>query len=281
MTGLPSLDMLREAIDAYQAGATGDAEDVKSCCAAVYGVDLVTVFLGDSYHPGGGALTRHLADQIGLKPDERVLDIAAGIGTTALLLAQERNVDVLGIDLGAAQVAKATARAAAAGLADRAHFQTGDAERLPLDDNAFDAVISECAFCTFPDKATAAREAARVLRPGGRLAMTDVWLNPDRLDAELTGLAGRVACIADARPIKETRDILEAAGFRVTQVERHEEALAATIQRVQARLRALRLLDLPMLRPFNIRRGIDITRRVADVVARGDAGYMLLTAEKP
>lgn len=281
MTALPSFDALREAIDAYQARAATADEDMKSCCAAVYGVDLVTVFLGDSYHPGGAALTRHLADQIGMKPHQRVLDIAAGIGTTALLLAEERNVEVLGVDLGPAQVAKATLRAELAGLAGRAHFRVGDAERLPLDEASFDAVISECAFCTFPDKPTAAREAARVLRPGGRLALADVWLNPNRLDAELTGLAGRVACIADAQPIDHTCAILEQAGFRVAQVERHDEALAATIERVQTRLRALRLLDLPMLRPFNVRRAIDLTRRIADVVARGDAGYMLLTAEKP
>ena len=50
----------------------------------------------------------------------------------------------------------------------------GDAERLPLPDNTFDALVCECAFCTFPDKATAAAEFARVLRPGGRVGITDV-----------------------------------------------------------------------------------------------------------
>ena len=159
-------------------------------------------------------------------------------------------------------------------------FRVGDAEHLPVDDHSFDAAISECAFCTFPDKPRAAAEVARVVRPGGRLGLTDVWLRPDRLDADLSGLAGRIACIADARPIDHTRVLLESAGFRIDQVERHDEALAATVEAVTSRLRALRLLDLPLLRAFNLRRAVDVARRVADVIDRGDAGYFVLTATK-
>ena len=150
----------------------------------------------------------------------------------------------------------------------------------PVDDHSFDAVVSECAFCTFPDKPQAAAEVARVVRPGGRLGLTDVWLRPDRLDPDLAGLAGRIACIADARPIEDTRALLESAGFRIDHVERHDEALAATVEVVTSRLRALRLLDLPLLRPINLRRAIDVARRVADVIDRGDAGYFVLTATK-
>ncbi len=282
MTTLPSTatDQLAALAGAFQAGSTGDPDAVKSCCAAVYGVDLVALFLGESYHPGGADLTRHLADSLSLDPGGRVLDVAAGIGTTALLLAVECDVDVVGVDLGASQVARARERAAAAGLGERARFQVGDAERLPVDDGAFDAVVCECAFCTFPDKATAAAELARVLGPAGRVGITDVWLDPERLDPELAGLAGRVACLADARPIDETRATLQAAGLRVEHVERHDQALLATIEQVETRLRALRLLDLPILRAVDLRRGIELTRRVADVVTRGDAGYMLLVATK-
>jgi arsenite methyltransferase len=281
MTALSSATAsITELVGALQAGSTGDPDAVKSCCAAVYGIDLVTLFLGESYHPGGADLTRRLADALSLHPGERVLDVAAGIGTTALLLAAERDVEVLGVDLGASQVARARDRADTPGFVARARFEVGDAERLPVEDGAFDAVVCECAFCTFPDKATAAAELFRVLGPGGRVGITDVWLDPDRLDPELAGLAGRVACLADARPVDETRATLEAAGLRVDHVERHDQALLATIEQVETRLRALRLLDLPLLRAFDLRRGIELTRRVADVVTRGDAGYMLLVATK-
>ncbi len=87
--------------------------------------------------------------------------------------------------------------------------------------------------------------------------------------------------LADARPIGEMRAILETAGFVVDDVERHDDALARTIEQVAVRLRALRLVDLPLLRPFNLRRGIDLARRAGEVVARGDAGYALIRATKP
>jgi arsenite methyltransferase len=222
-----------------------------------------------------------LATAMDLRAGEQVVDVAAGNGATACLLAGDYAVDVHGIDLGDAQVAKARARAGRLGLTDRVRFETGDAERLPVADGSADAVVCECAFCTFPDKPTATAELARVLRPGGRLGLSDVWLDPGRLDPELRGLAGRVACLADARPVTEVRALLEGAGLRVTHVERHDDALLGTVEQVETRLRALRLADLPLLRGLDLRRGVDLARRAADVVTRGDAGYMVLVATKP
>jgi hypothetical protein len=100
-----------------------------------------------------------------------------------------------------------------------------------------------------------------VLRPGARVGITDVWLEPDRLDAELRGLAGRIACLADARPIAEQRALIEGAVLEVTHVEQHDDALAATIEQVRSRLRALRLADLPALRTLDLRRGIELAGR--------------------
>jgi hypothetical protein len=280
-TTASSLLSLAQMVNGLRDADHTDPATVKACCATAYGLDLVGLFLGESYHPGGIPLTRRLADAIDLRPGERVLDVAAGIGTTALVLAAERDVDVTGIDLGAGQVARARRRAAAAGLDRRARFEVGDAERLPVDDAGFDATVCECAFCTFPDKQSAAAELARALRPGGRVGITDVWLDPARLEPELQGLAGRVACLADARPIDEVRGIVERVGLTVTEVERHDHALLETIERVATRLRALRLLDLPILRRFDLARGIELAGRATDAVERGDAGYMLLTATKP
>jgi SAM-dependent methyltransferase len=281
MSATSSLIQLSRLVEGIRESSMADAATIKSCCAAAYGADLVTIFLGDSYHPGGGELTRWLGQTLGLKPSERVLDVASGIGTTALLLAAEFDVEVLGVDLGPAQVAKARHRAALAELDSPVRFEVGDAEQLPVDDGMFDAVVCECAFCTFPDKTTAAREFARILRHGGRIGITDVWLEPDRLDAELAGLAARVACLADARPILDVRSLLESAGLVINHVERHDDALLETIEQIEARLRALRMLDIPLLRPFNLRRGIDLTHQAGDVVRRGDAGYMLMVATKP
>lgn len=276
-----SLRSLASTIDGLGDIDTADPDAVKACCATAYGFDLVSLFLGESYHPGGADLTRRLADAIGLQPGERVLDVASGIGTTALLLATERDVDVLGVDLGDTQVFRARERAALAGLSDRVRFHRGDAEHLPVADASFDAAVCECAFCTFPSKDVAAAELARALRPGGRIGITDVWLDPGRLDPELRGLAGRVACLADARPIDELTAIVEGAGLTVTHLERHDTELLDAIDRVTNRLRALRLLDLPLLRRFNLARGVDLAGRVAQSVEDGHAGYVLLTATRP
>jgi hypothetical protein len=268
-------------LEAFGSVDPANAEVVKACCASAYGSDLVSLLLGESFHPGGADLTRRLADALDLQAGQQVLDVAAGIGTTALILAAERDVDVLGIDLGDSQVSRARTRARDAGLTERVRFEVGDAERLPVDDASYDAVVCECAFCTFPDKASAAAELARVVRPGGQVGITDVWLDPTKLDPELQGLAGRIACIADARPIDEVCSILEAAGLVVTNVERHDQALIDTIERVTDRLRAARLLRLPILESVDVGRGIELARLAAGAVERGDAGYMLLTARRP
>ncbi len=255
--------------------------EVKACCAAAYDSDLVALLLGDSYHPGGLALTRHLAGRLGLRPGQRVLDLASGPGTTALLLAAEYGISVDGVDLGPASIAKATAAAADAGLDGRVRFHHGDAEQVPFDDGTFDAVVCECAFCTFPDKPTAAAEIARVLRPGGRAGLTDVTLRRGGLPADLAGLAGWVACLADARPLDEYAGLLAGAGLRATLIETHDEALATMVEHVESRLRAVRMLALPALAGVDLDRALDLTRQAAQAVTDGIAGYGLLVAEKP
>jgi hypothetical protein len=166
-------------------------------------------------------------------------------------------------------------------LDGQVRFEVGDAERLAFEDADFDAVICECALCTFPSKPSAVAEMARVLRPGGRVGITDVWIDPDRLDPDLRGLAGHIACLANARPIAEQRALVENAGLLVTLLERHDDALSETIDLVRDRLRALRLADVPPLRGVDLRRGIELAGRAADAVRQGAAGYLLLVATKP
>jgi ubiquinone/menaquinone biosynthesis C-methylase UbiE len=274
-----AIEALRNLEDQSPERTTASPEQIKGCCAAVYGLDLLSEFLGDSYHPGGMGLTRHLADALDLQAGQQVLDLASGLGSSALLLAAERDVEVTAIDLGTVQVAKAQARAVELGLDGQVRFEVADAERLPMEDGCFDAVICECAFCTFPDKRAAACEIARVLRAGGKVGISDVWLEPDRLEPELAGLAGRVACLADARPVDEVKRILASSGLRVTATELHNQALAIIIERIRAGIKALKIvggLDRELAA-----RAISLTDKAAQVVARGHAGYFLLVARYP
>lgn len=258
------------------------AAETKACCAAAYSSDAVALVLGDSYHPGGPALTRRLATVARLQPGERVLDVASGPGSTALLLAQEFGAAVDGVDLADRSVARATAAAAAAGVNDRVRFHAGDAEQLPFPDATFDVVISECAFCTFPDKPTAAAELARVLAPGGRVGLTDVTVTTTGLPPDLAGVAGWVACLADAKPLEEYADILAGADLELLTVERHDEALAAMVEQVRARVTVLRAVtrSSAALAGIDLDRVLELSAQAAAAVEQGVLGYGLLVARR-
>lgn len=260
-----------------------DGAQVKACCATGYSSDLVTLLLGSSYHPGGTTLTRRMLDAIGLQTGERLVDVASGIGTTSLLAAQHYGAAVDGVDLSEANVKLSAGAAVATDLADQARFHHGDAEALPLPDGAFDAVVCECALCTFPDKTTAAQEMARVLRPGGRVGITDITADHDRLPPELTGIAAWVACVADARPVTEYHALLEAAGLRVTLVEHHTDALERMIVQIAARLDLLKMIAQPKLEALgvNFARTAPVLDAARDAVRDGVLDYVLITADKP
>ena len=119
--------------------------------------------------------------------------------------------------------------------------ERADAERLDFMSGSFDAVICECAFCTFSDKSAAATEFARVLRPGGRVGLSDITRGP-ALPKELDGLLARIACIADAQPIEGYQGYLRAAGLNVNYLEKHDEALGGMIQKARGKLLGAEIL---------------------------------------
>jgi SAM-dependent methyltransferase len=218
---------------------TVSPDELKACCAAAYASPAAHWLLGDSFHPGGAALTARLVEALGVGPGDTVVDVGSGPGTSALQLARTTSCAVVGVDLSPESVGAAAAAAAEARLDGQVRFVVGDAEALPLEDNSMDGVLCECALCTFPDKRAAAREMARVLRPGARLALSDLIADPGRLPPELAGLQARVACIADARPLEEVAALLEDAGLELIDTERRDEALAGLVDRVEARLRSV------------------------------------------
>lgn len=257
-------------------------ESVKQCCARLYESDLARLLLGDSFHPGGGRLTERLGQVLELTPDSRVLDVASGKGTSAILLAERFGCQVLGVDYGGQNVQEARAAAVAKGLDGRVRFERADAESLPAGDASFDAVICECAFCTFPDKPAAAREFARVLRAGGRAGLSDLTRGPS-LPKDLDGLLAWVACIADAQPAESYAAYLRGAGFAVQPVEPHDEALTEMVSQVRGKLFGaeilvgLKKLDLP---------GVDfaaakqMARAALKAIEQGQLGYAIITGLK-
>ncbi len=260
-----------------------DPQHVKACCVTAYSSDAVSLLLGESYHPGGLTLTRHLLDLMGAAPQHRVLDVASGRGATALIAAQEYGAQVDAVDLAPSNVTLATGAAAARGLEHRVRFHQGDAEHLGFPDESFDLAVCECALCTFPDKPIATRELARVVKPGGRVGITDITADPSRLPDELTSMAAWVACIADARPRDEYVDLLVDQGLQIRHVEDHGRAVERMVDQIGARLDLLRLTAPGRLEGLGVdhtrsRPVLDAARRA---IADGILGYALIIAEKP
>ncbi|MFD0442147.1 SAM-dependent methyltransferase [Streptomyces indonesiensis] len=130
---------------------------------------------GGQHHAGGRRRPAHRHDDraVGHRRGSRVLDIGCGFGGPAIRLAQKTGAEVVGISVSRKQVEKANELAEAAGVSGKVTFQYGDAMDLVFDDGSFDAIWMLESVMQMPDRAAALAEAARVLRPGGRLALTD------------------------------------------------------------------------------------------------------------
>lgn len=255
--------------------------DVKACCARLYDNEAVRWLLGDQLHPGGSRLTLRLAELAGLRAGERLIDIACGTGASVRLLAERFGVEAVGVDLAGESLRRAEADTQAAGLADRVAFVEGDAEALPLPSGAFDVALSECSLCTFPDKRRAVAEIARVLRPGGRVAISDMTADVAALPAPLRSAAARVACVADALTEEGYIELLATAGFTITALERCDADLRAMIDRVEARLRVARMLAPPGEQRDRVRDAVSLIGLAAAEARRGTLGYVALSARAP
>lgn len=255
---------------------------LKQCCAAAYESEFARFLLGDSFHPGGVDLTRRLGVLLELRPGLRILDAACGKGESAVFLAKEFGCEVVGLDLGAANVEEAAARAKAAGVEKLVTFHQGDAESMKFSGGSFDRLICECAFCTFPDKAGAATEFARVLSKDGRIGLSDLTRH-EALPPDLEGLLSWVACIADARPVTEYISFLEGAGLGISAVENHDDALAGMARDIQTRLLGLELMtklkkiNLPDL---DFDQAMQFARSAMRAIQHGMLGYSLIVARR-
>ena len=261
--------------------ATTDRE-IKICCATFYQSDLVRMLLGDVFHPGGLALTRHLGESIGLGPGDHLLDVACGRGVSAVHLAERFGCHVTGLDYGAENVAAAEAHAAENDVAHLTAFRQGDAEGLPFDDGTFNAVISECSFCTFPDKATAAAEMTRVLLPGGRLGLTDMTVGGPLPD-DIQSLLAWVACVAGAGTPEDYVAALQAAGLSDFAVEDQRDALLDMVADVRRKLMGVELaagLGKFDLGHLDLSEGKRLAHRAVELIEDGTVGYTLITARK-
>ena len=154
-----------------------------------------------------------------LRPGETVVDLGSGGGLDVLLAADRVGPTgkAVGIDMTPEMLALARANAAKSGRAN-VEFHEAKIDNLPLADASVDCVISNCVINLAPDKPAVFREIARVLKPGGRLAVSDIALKRPLPDEIGESLLAYVGCIGGAIPIEDYRAGLAQAGFAHVQV---------------------------------------------------------------
>ncbi len=154
-----------------------------------------------------------------LRPGEVVVDLGCGGGLDVLLAAAKVGPTgkAIGIDMTPEMLERARRNATQAGVAN-VEFHLSTIDKLPLADSSVDCLISNCVINLAPDKRAVFREMFRVLKPGGRVAVSDIALKkplPEDLGKDILAYVG---CVAGAVPIEDYRRDLEEAGFQAVQV---------------------------------------------------------------
>lgn len=232
----PDHDHLRQQVrQAYGAVARADAgsccaPNASACCAPSDASVAALLARGIGYAadelaavPEGANLGLGCGNPqaiAGLKPGETVLDLGSGAGFDCFLAARAVGTGgrVIGVDMTPDMVSKARANAHKGGY-DQVEFRLGEIEHLPVADATVDVIISNCVINLSPDKAQVFLDAWRVLKPGGRLAISDIVLLADLPGALRDEAAMYTGCVSGAVDIPTLEGFMAAAGFRQIQIQ--------------------------------------------------------------
>ena len=215
-------------------GVSAKPKSEASCCGAVeFTPENISAVMGYSGKdmasvPDGANLGLGCGNPVALaslKPGETVVDLGSGGGFDCFLAA-DRVGDagrVIGVDMTPDMVSKARKNAEKV-KAKNVEFRLGEIEHLPVADNSADIIISNCVINLSPDKPSVYKDAFRALKPGGRLAVSDILTTAELPDDVRANLALVSACIGGAATIQDTEKMLKETGFRDIRIQSKEES---------------------------------------------------------
>jgi SAM-dependent methyltransferase len=160
-----------------------------------------------------------------LKSGETVVDLGCGGGFDCFLASKEvgKTGKVIGVDMTPEMITKARENVEKMG-AGNVEFRLGEIEHLPVADNSADIIMSNCVINLSPDKLSVYRDAFRVLKPGGRLAISDIVATAPLPDEIRKNLALLTACIGGAATIEDTEEMLKETGFQDIKIKPNEKS---------------------------------------------------------
>lgn len=207
------------AVLAQESGAPVD-DRAKGYAGALYGAEAVADLPESVVSYGCGNPTAIA----GLRPGETVLDLGSGAGLDCFLSARQvgESGHVIGLDMTDSMLDLARRNQAKLGL-ENVEFRKGEMEAMPVESANVDVIISNCVINLSPDKDAVFRESFRVLRPGGRLHVSDVVLTGALSPAEQADLNSWAGCVSGALPVEDYRARLTAAGFAGVQIDLTEQ----------------------------------------------------------
>jgi len=215
---------------------SGTAESPGSCCSAFYEQDWVRNLAEDIFHPGGEELTRKTIAAMRLPENARIADFGCGTGSTAILLAREFGLDVSALDISAMNIERAARRAKEAGVSIR--FEQSDVKQLPYANNELDAVLAECTFSLFRQQQEVLAEIRRVLKAGGKLAITDM-ATAGPLPDDIAAVLAPWTCLADAVEQDTYERLFVKAGFEIQTVADESSGLTSLVRMLKRKLLVL------------------------------------------
>ena len=256
---------VREHYGEIAEGALGDcgcAPAASSCCGPETTIELsnVSKLYEDSnvneLPPEVTDISLGCGDPVtlaALQEGQTVLDLGSGGGIDCFLAAKKvgNTGKVIGVDMTPAMIKRANTNKAKLG-AENVEFRLGQIEKIPVEDNTVDVIISNCVINLSPDKPAVFREAYRVLNPGGKLAVSDIVTEGELPESVKSSLSAWAGCVAGALDVKDYVEAIEDAGFENVDVR----AVYWDPEMIEAAIEELELGEITQLQEDNYQKSI-------------------------